>query len=290
MSDWRIHLSCPACKQVSRVPGNFVGRAGLCPGCLDPLRVPDPGKAPQSAREAVAALPELSAQDVSQFEGARWGVKVGWAELGASAPREVHGELDELDAHCRACGEPIRALARVCDHCGEYQLEGDRAEAYRGGLLAAPLWRRGLALGANLVLLAPVLACLGGAYASYEGALLPQVALAPLALCGGIGALLLLWVQSRSLVTHSASLGKRWLGLRVVSTSGARAGLGEALLREGLFWILLTPLCAGLGLVIHGLSFLLLLTGQSQGLHDLVSSTLVVETPREEGPGSRPAP
>lgn len=273
MSEWRIRVSCPACKRASRVPGNFVGRAGLCPGCLDPLRIPDPGKAPQAAREALAAAPSLPPQDPREVEGARWGVKVAWEEL--QAPRAA--EASELDANCRACGEPIRALARICAHCGEFQQEGDRAEAYRGGLSAAPLWRRGAALALNLALLAPFAAALAGAYASFEGWFVPQAALVPLALCGGVGVLILLWIQGRSLAGHSASLGKRWLGLAVISARGGRASLGDALLREVLFWVLLTPLCAGLGLVVHGLSFLLLLTGAAQGLHDLVANTLVVE-------------
>ena len=272
---WRVRVRCPDCKRDTFVPPGFVGRVGLCPGCRDPVRVPDPGRPPKRGQAAVAALPplELPPGDPALLERARWGVNAGWEEVDPAPP-----PADDLSASCRACGEPIRELAHVCGHCGEYQGEGgdpDRA----GGLVAAAGWKRGLAFVINALILAPALGSAVLAWGSWEHkAWAPSEAFAPLAVLGGAGLLLVLYVQARFSAKYGASVGKRLLGLRVIRGDGAPATfLGGVLLREGLFWMLLTPFCAGLGLVVHGLSALLVLTGQPRALHDMIAGTLVVE-------------
>lgn len=274
---WRIRVTCPGCKRESRVPGNFVGHAGLCPGCLDPLRVPDPGRAPASAQAALAELPAPPPSHADDLAQARWGIKVGWVE---DSPQPAGS--DDLPANCVACGEPLRLHARVCEHCGEFQRAEDRLAERSEGDLGAPGWRRAAALLLNLLLLAPGAGLLSAALAAFEGwAGIDRRVLLPAAALGLGWVLLVVYLQFRLLLTQRTSLGKRWLGLRLIHISGRPAETSEVLLREGMFWLLVSPLCAGLGLVIHGLSAILVLIGQPRTLHDLVAGTVVILDPQQ---------
>lgn len=274
--EWRIKVRCPDCKRESFVPAGFVGRVGRCPGCRDPLRVPDPGRPPKRAQEAIEALPplELPPPDPALLEAARWAVGTAWEEVDLAPPPPK-----DTGAHCRSCGEPIRPRAHVCDHCGEHQVEGAGYEESSGVASAAP-WKRGLAFVINLLILAPTVALGVVGYGAWEtlpwapaNSFVPSVTLA------GACLLVTTYLQLRFAIKHSASVGKRLVGLRVIRADGKRASLAEGLLlREGLFWILLTPLCAGLGLVVHALSALLVFSGQPRALHDMLAGTLVVET------------
>lgn len=274
--EWRIKVRCPDCKRESFVPPGFVGRVGLCPGCRDPLRVPDPGKPPKRAQAALAELAplELPPMDPALLEEARWAVGTAWEEVDLAPPAPK-----DLGAHCRSCGEPIRPRAHVCDHCGEHQVEGEGYEEQGGVATAAP-WKRGVALAVNLLILAPGLACAFLGWAAWEElSWMPASSFGPAVTLGGAYLLLATYLQLRFAIKHSASIGKRLVGLRVIRADGHPASLAEGiLLREGLFWILLTPLCAGLGLVVHTLSALLVFSGQPRALHDMLAGTLVVET------------
>ena len=275
--EWRVRVRCPDCKRESFVPPGFVGRVGLCPGCRDPLRVPDPGRPPKRAQEEITATPplELPPCDPELLERARWAVGTSWEEVDLAPPPPK-----DTGAHCRACGEPIRSRAHVCDHCGEHQVEGAGYEDSSGVATAAP-WKRGVALVINLLILAPGLICAGVGFAAWGSSLawVPASSFVPAVIMAGVLLLFTSYLQLRFMIKHSASIGKRLVGLRVIRADGKPAGLAEGLLlREGLFWILLTPLCAGLGLVVHALSTLLVFSGQPRALHDMLAGTLVVET------------
>jgi len=275
--EWRVRVRCPDCKRESFVPPGFVGRVGLCPGCRDPLRVPDPGRPPKRAQEAIASTPplELPPSDPELLERARWAVGTAWEEVDLAPPPPK-----DTGAHCRACGEPIRPRAHVCDHCGEHQVEGAGYEDASGVATAAP-WKRGVALVINLLILAPSLICAGVGLAAFDGSVawIPPSSFVPALTLAGALFLLTSYLQLRFSIKHAASIGKRLVGLRVIQAGGQSAGLRTGiLLREGLFWILLTPLCAGLGLVVHALSALLVFSGQPRALHDMLAGTLVVET------------
>ncbi|MBK1832873.1 RDD family protein [Roseibacillus ishigakijimensis] len=69
---------------------------------------------------------------------------------------------------------------------------------------------------------------------------------------------------------HSATPGKRALGLKVVRRSGAPVGFASAFLRGLLFWIDVLPGCGSVGIVS------ILASRQSQRLGDRVADTLVV--------------
>lgn len=98
----------------------------------------------------------------------------------------------------------------------------------------------------------------------------------PLLLVGALGGLVLGVVQWWFLGTGGWTLGKRLLGLRVVSvTGGAPAGLGRALVR------LLVPALAGvvpvLGPALVHVSPFFDASGRRQGWHDLAAGTVVLD-------------
>jgi uncharacterized RDD family membrane protein YckC len=98
----------------------------------------------------------------------------------------------------------------------------------------------------------------------------------PLVLVGAVGALVLGVVQWWLLGTRGWTLGRRLLGMRVVSvTGGAPVGLGRALVR------LLVPGAAGvvpvLGPTLVHVSPFFDGSGRRQGWHDLAAGTVVLD-------------
>jgi uncharacterized RDD family membrane protein YckC len=79
---------------------------------------------------------------------------------------------------------------------------------------------------------------------------------------------------SRSGAGNGQTLGKRWLGLRVLSASGGPVSAADAWRREGLVIVLLSVVTGGLFLLVDFLWPL----GESshRALHDLWSGTSVV--------------
>lgn len=66
------------------------------------------------------------------------------------------------------------------------------------------------------------------------------------------------------------TLGKRIMGLRVVSTTGERIGYGRALLRYLGYYISFIPF--GLGFIMIGIS------KRKRGFHDIIAGTYVIRT------------
>lgn len=79
------------------------------------------------------------------------------------------------------------------------------------------------------------------------------------------------WMQSSSM---QASLGKLAVGIKVVRTSGQRAGFWRNFLRS-LAYVLFGAVTCGLGVLISAL--MVAFTERKQALHDMVCDTLVVD-------------
>jgi len=79
------------------------------------------------------------------------------------------------------------------------------------------------------------------------------------------------WMQSSSL---QASLGKLAVGIKVVRTSGERAGFWRNFLRA-LAYVIFSAVTCGLGVLISAL--MVAFTERKQALHDMMCDTLVVD-------------
>ncbi|SDQ31444.1 Uncharacterized membrane protein YckC, RDD family [Pseudoxanthomonas sp. CF385] len=79
------------------------------------------------------------------------------------------------------------------------------------------------------------------------------------------------WMQSSSM---QASLGKLAVGIKVVRTSGQRAGFWRNFLRS-LAYVMFGAVTCGLGVLISAL--MVAFTERKQALHDMVCDTLVVD-------------
>lgn len=89
------------------------------------------------------------------------------------------------------------------------------------------------------------------------------------------------------LTARGGTLGKRWLGLRVVQrATGASPGTGPALLRWLIFFA--SSLVVLVGTVLVALSPFFDSSGLRQGWHDLVAGTRVVDVRPDQG-GRAPA-
>ena len=90
------------------------------------------------------------------------------------------------------------------------------------------------------------------------------------------------WFTAWELVTGGQSLGKRWLGLRVVRDGGAPPGVREALVRNLLRGVDILPANYLVGLVA------MLLSPDGRRLGDLAAGTLVVRHDRPEAAAPLP--
>jgi uncharacterized RDD family membrane protein YckC len=146
-----------------------------------------------------------------------------------------------------------------------------------------PLAGRGARLGAqllNLLLLGvPLMVMSMGGFlevnAQHVGAPKPPSSSVPLLCAGGVGAGTLALFQIYWVASRGRSLGKQWLGLRIVRLDGSRATfVRTVLLRMLLPWLLIwIPF---VGWFLMPVDWLLIFREDRRCLHDLIAGTKVV--------------
>ncbi|MGE0709177.1 MAG: RDD family protein [Planctomycetota bacterium] len=279
-----IEVRCPACGQASRVLPEFAGRAGKCPGCLELVQVERP-PGPEAASDGAAsdgAASDGAASDGAASDGAAsdGAASCRWVEIPAAAP-----SASALpDKPCVSCGEAIRALARRCPFCGDYQSERERQvlRGLDGGSLlpVAPLDRRIAAFLLNALCGVTPLALLFGGTSLvaewYVSSTQAHVLAWLVLLLGGLAFLALQWAM---IARSGANLGMRALGIKLVRTDGSAVGLVDGvILREWTWWGPLVVLFfTGLGPLLVLASSLATLGPNRRSLHDLLAGTVVVK-------------
>lgn len=228
----------------------FVGQEGLCPGCLVPVRAPDPD----------APTPE-------EAEPVAWGVEAVRVEAAPTPAVE-----DPASKGCPFCGERIKRAAKKCRFCGEF-LEESASGRWRehSGELAPPNTRVAAKLIDVALYLPPVLLL---TLSTPTGG-----GLAMLLLFGGLLlGLALFMYQTALLTTSGVTLGKRRLGIKVVKQDGRPIGFADGVfLRSWLFFgVAIGATFFLLGFLVLFLDFVLLYTAERRTLHDAVASTKVV--------------
>lgn len=188
--------------------------------------------------------------------------------IAAASPRCQH-HPERQATPCSRCGDfvcddccGVRDDARLCGHCLE---------------VAAPIADPGLRLGAYVVnqlsysVPAVVLVALGSALPTEHG-LLVGFGLAVLwSVCLTLVNLRLLWRDGQS-------VGKRWLGVRILRDDGTRATLTRLL---GMRWFVPGALgmVPAVGWIFSLANVLFVFSTSRRCLHDRIADTIVVEVP-----------
>lgn len=168
-----IEFDCPFCAKLLRTPEKKAGLRAKCPGCGEPIQVPEPqpdqeAPRPETRPESRARFrapdshspPPLPASadaesydDYDEYEPRQ-------PDPGVDDERDSQNEVFEIDGpeddayddgygpparrerrparasiDCRMCGERIPPNARVCRYCGE-EIERERGQSRRRGLPA----------------------------------------------------------------------------------------------------------------------------------------------------------
>ena len=136
---------------------------------------------------------------------------------------------------------------------------------------------RGSRLGAYLIDALLIALCFGPAY--YQQVIVGQVSAAGFNAISGIAAfagLLLVIYNFVQLYRHGQTVGKKWVGIRIVRTDGSRAGFGRIL---GLRAIV--PAVIGaiplIGAVFTLADALFIFGNERRCIHDYFADTIVVE-------------
>jgi uncharacterized RDD family membrane protein YckC len=151
-----------------------------------------------------------------------------------------------------------------------------------------PLASRGSRLGANLldglVYLGPAvvagvgLALFAGGRQQPAGAL--QTGGVVLGIAGLLGFLALLIFQLYRLATTGQTLGKKWVGVRVVKLDGAPVNFSSAVMLRGLLPGLLGAV-PYVGWLFALVDIFFIFRDDRRCIHDLIATTKVVEAPSE---------
>ena len=202
-----------------------------------------------------------------------------------------------LDQVCTSCGSARLPYGRYCLFCGDL-LSDPKAKAPVSSQLGNPMdkaaagsteiieyggfWRRAAAGTIDVALEATgalvvtfvidfVLARAGGML-GYERSISKFAAGMAYILVLTIGGWLYRAFAESS--QHGATLGKRIMGLKVVTADGGKVSFGQATVRH--FMKFLSLFTAGVGFVMA------VWTKRRQALHDIPSDCLVIRVPREK--------
>ena len=201
-----------------------------------------------------------------------------------------------LEQVCTSCGNSRLPYGRFCLFCGDLLSDSDErasalsnqplvesstAEPLAGGY--AGFWLRAWAgsvdvalelIGALLVTLAIdlVLGRVGHmlGYAPWIPKFFAGVAYVPVLAIGGW-----LYCAFAESSAHRATIGKRIVGLQVVTAKGGRLSFAQATVRH--FMKFLSLFSAGFGFMMAGW------TKRRQALHDMPSDCVVIRVPPEKG-------
>lgn len=213
----------------------------------------------------------------------------------ASAPARPPAPEEPAQLQCPHCEALLRAAVdrcRYCNHSLARKPSAPAAPPIRGELpyptreLATPSRRLGAVLLDGLVAVAGVVTMLlvSVAMTGAPGSRRPGELQHAIGMAFVLGALLPLTVQWYLLAAHGASLGKGWLGIRIVKNDGSPAGFVHALLLRQWPRDLLSGLRIG-WLILLPDALLIFSEGHRCG-HDLVAGTQVVV----DGAGVAPCP
>ncbi len=176
---------------------------------------------------------------------------------------------------CRFCGAQLASEADQCPSCGQTQ---------SAAVQFAGFGRRFVASCLDAIVLTALLFVIGMfvvigigffAAASGDNALLRKIPTGKwqttvISLLLQVGVVLVAWIYHARMESSpgQATLGKRWLKMRVVDTEGGRLSFGRATKR--FFSKILSAIAFGAGFIMIAFS------DRKQGLHDRIADTLVV--------------
>ena len=316
-----IEFQCPYCERVSKVPRSFAGKQGKCPGCLELLEVPDvdaldpkPAAAADSAESAPdpdtaetviqpLPLPEGEAEDESTNEPvdpATFGPKAGEAVgtlVGGGSDRQVRitpdtvgrsAEQDREDRHpCPSCGEAIKRVAKKCRFCGQFLDRELARRRRRPGIGRLALASPGARLGAwaidFVMFWGPAIGFSAGGGSLVDSSGTEAIGVVLFVLLG-LHVVFLTSYNWYLIATRGQTIGKRWLGLRIVKDTGAPVDfVTGVLLRAWITGVLGSLILSWIGCLFWIIDSCMIFGQERRCLHDHIASTRVVEVPGRRG-------
>ncbi len=290
-----IKVKCQ-CGKVINAPDKFAGKTAKCPGCGEPLKIPDPNAAPAKKPAAKGAStrgkgagkpsgrkpPVRPAPSSRRSKGATAvrGARGSTAARGRSGrgERRARGDRSARGGRSRRGGgpKPIEgALAGIGARFLAFFVDGIIAAGLAFGVAFLIVMVAGVGAAQNIQQAAEG----GGApdsaemNAAAEGFLATMMIALPIALASFFGTIFLYYAVLEGLA--AATLGKLMLGLRVTDAEKKPCGFVKAVIRN------LIKTIPGLNLISCVCA---LFMAERKALHDLAAGTIVIKkgAPEEE--------
>src|SRR5262249_41783416 len=146
-----IEFHCPYCQKLLKTADDKAGVRANCPGCGEPITVPEPVHEAAQADSSLGAAEDAAAGAPTAGLGG-----VGAAERGLTSEERPSADTK----NCPMCGASIKAAATRCRFCGESLVDqgsGAPAEIEAGDVLSRT-WelyqtKLGLLIGSSLILI-----------------------------------------------------------------------------------------------------------------------------------------
>lgn len=294
-----IKFHCSKCDKKMGVPEDYAGKMVRCPRCKNGAQVPQLAISPESEIEFIEPEPESELEFIETESDQDDTVLYDMFEDEDSDSSESGLGVSGRGKYCSACGKEVAEDAVECGRCGE-QFEASKP-AYADSMAAerayhrkkkqagddfcyGGFWRRGAAITIDVVVFFIAFQLFVIAYKYGFGYFLKMLndvgiidvqswsqdkrnIITLIIVIAPVVAIFVMYFVRPECGTYQGTIGKRLVGLYVTDMNGNAIGFPRAFVR---FIVAVASLIIPISVFLPGFTY------RKQGVHDVITGTLVL--------------